>query len=367
MKLSAAEQKKLSGVLKRTSEAIEEVIVGGLTAASESTHKTLAVTFREVSRLRLLRLGGTLRNANDEIARFVKDDERFSQTRLMFFLNRCWIMCRGIERAMQQKDSRTLDSLLMVPTTEKRDSLDVVCLGVAKKVVPDVFCAFEFRLRDVDNGERLIWSTVFPMKPGAEIPAEGYLHLPQKQKFTPSLFLEKCDTSISNLLLAKSNAGPRRIQLTEESTVEIGNPYQDWDRFLTWNPQTALTRIQEHQVSPFDVDIELHEEAILDNFDRDEDAERNENRGKDYERTPILYRGMQASLAVSKSVEGDACRDALNSRKKQAKDSLYGLMYYSDGEVLIQPLTLFENEPTYITISKKSFDRKSLLKALKFT
>ncbi|MFX6023674.1 hypothetical protein ABTF26_21800, partial [Acinetobacter baumannii] len=76
--------------------------------------------------------------------------------------------------------------------------------GVIKKVVPGAFCAYEFRLRAVgDNssitsGQRLLWSTIFPLKSDADLPAEGYLHLPQKQKFTAFQFLEGKTVKIEN-------------------------------------------------------------------------------------------------------------------------------------------------------------------------
>ena len=372
MKLSAADQQKLLAALQRTSQAIEEVVAGGLTAASEATHQTLGVTFKEASRLRLLRLGSTLRNAHDEIARFVNDDQRFSQSRLVFFLNRCWIMCRGIQRAIELGETATLANLLMTPSTTQCEAVQVVCLGVVKKIAPGAFCAFEFRLRDVDSGSPLVWSTVFPMKAGVEIPAEGFLHLPQKQKFPASVFLEKCELTISNCSLTESTSGPPRIQLLEESTVSTGKPFDQWERFLSWSPKEALQRIDSHEVSPFDVDMELHEEVSLGQFEFiDSDDEDETPSESDQHRIPIVYREMMAELVVSRSAEGESLLHGLQEMKKRKKAKpgvLFGVMYYSEGRILVQPLTLFEkNEPHYLTIATESIDRKALLQALKFT
>ena len=65
-------------------------------------------------------------------------------------------------------------------------------------------------------------------------------------------------------------------------------------------------------------------------------------------------------------------KSAIAALKKQiGKDEpepLFGVMHYSNGRMLVQPLTLFEyGKPNYITISNKAIDRKALLATLKFT
>ena len=41
------------------------------------------------------------------------------------------------------------------------------------------------------DNEPLVWSCVFPLRKDLDLPAEAFLHLPQKQKFKPSILLEK--------------------------------------------------------------------------------------------------------------------------------------------------------------------------------
>ena len=191
VKLDASDQKKLVSHLQKTTLAIEEWLTAGLTSANESSFNVLRVAFQEAARLKLLRLSGTLRNTHDEVNRFVQDDPRFSQKRLVFFLNRCWLMARGMIQAIENDNVEQLNRLLWTPATRKRKSISVVCLGAIKKIALGSYCTFEFRLRAVKTNESLTWSVVFPMKPDVEIPAEGYLHLPQKQKFTANCFLKK--------------------------------------------------------------------------------------------------------------------------------------------------------------------------------
>ena len=69
MTLAAKDRKALLPKLDRLVGAIEDLLLSGLTTASESTRKALGVTFQEASRMRLLRLGGTLRVANEELGR----------------------------------------------------------------------------------------------------------------------------------------------------------------------------------------------------------------------------------------------------------------------------------------------------------
>lgn len=261
--LPEPEQKKLLPQLERTIHSIEQLLLAGLTTASQATHQTLAVTFQEASRLKLLRLGATLRATCDEINRYIKDEPGFSTSRLMFFLNRSWLICRGMQRALQLQDAVALDNLLWNAPTTPVDQVDVVCLGVSKKIAAGSFCAFEFRLRDVKTGRSLSWSTVFPLRAGTEIPAEGYLHLPQKQKFTAALFLERKVVTIHQLLLSQPQYGPARIQLTDTSQVVAGDAYSDWSQWLRWDVPSSLQRLKQHTVSPFDVDVELQEEIAI--------------------------------------------------------------------------------------------------------
>lgn len=365
MKLSAAEQKKLTPHLQRTVSAIEEILTSGLTTANEATYQTFAVTFQEASRMKLLRLGSTLRSTHEEISRYVKDDPRFSQTRLMFFLNRSWLLCRGIQRAVAEKDAESLDQLLWVAPTKKVKKLSVVCLGVVKKIAAGTFCAFDFRLRSLKDGSPLTWSTVFPMKAGAEIPAEGYLHLPQKQKFTANIFLEGQVLEITDAMVAQSS-GASRIQLTDDSKVNLGDTYADWDTHLKWDVTRAVERIRQHQVSPFDVEVELQEDAVFTNFTLGKPTRDEERSRQVY---PLQFRQQEFDVTVSTTVEGKSAIEKLKAEvKKKAHSPLFGLLHYASCRMVVQPLTIFgEGKPQYITISEKSVDRRALLSALKFT
>src|SRR5438128_9404241 len=104
MNLPPAERKKLASLLDELGRAVEDLLLTGLTTASEATRQTLGVAFQEASRLRLLRLGSTLRGANDELGRFTRNEPEFSRKRLGFFLNRAWLLGKGIGRALKDDD-----------------------------------------------------------------------------------------------------------------------------------------------------------------------------------------------------------------------------------------------------------------------
>jgi hypothetical protein len=196
MNLNPNDRRKLETMLAELIRVIEDFLRTGLTTASESTRQTLNVTAQEASRLRLLRLGSTLRTAGDEMARLIRNDADFSRARFAFFLNRTWLLARGLGKALQANDDAAFDKLLWTPASQPLPKIEVAVLGVAKKVVPRTFAAFDFRLRavaaagNIPAGQRISWSCVFPLKPDQEIPAEAFLHLPHKQKFTAIQFLE---------------------------------------------------------------------------------------------------------------------------------------------------------------------------------
>ncbi len=154
MRIAADEHSKLLKLLADMSEAIEELLLTGLTTASAATRQALEVAFREASRMRLLRLGSTLRVANEELGRFTGNNPEFSRTRFFFFLSRAWLLSRGLANALAKKDEATIDRLLWTATSEPIDRRQVVTVGVRKKVSSS-FIAFDFRLRAVNDSGKI--------------------------------------------------------------------------------------------------------------------------------------------------------------------------------------------------------------------
>ena len=105
MNLSSADRKKLETMLDQLGKAVEDLLLTGLTTASETTRQTLQVAFQEASRLKLLRLGSTLRVANEELGRFTRNDADFSGRRFSFFLNRAWMLGKGLAHALRSAGS----------------------------------------------------------------------------------------------------------------------------------------------------------------------------------------------------------------------------------------------------------------------
>ncbi|MBI3411929.1 MAG: hypothetical protein HY040_26665 [Planctomycetes bacterium] len=380
MKLAQADERKLLALLEELARAVEDLLLTGLTTASEATRQTLQVAFQEASRLRLLRLGSTLRVANDELGRFTRNETEFSRRRLMFFLNRAWLLSRGLARALRDKKEVEFERLLWSPPTMPVAKLQVVTLGVAKKITT-AFVAFEFRFRVVGGdasspptplprrGEegpvRLSWSCIFPIKPGAEIPAEGFLHLPQKQKFTANVFLERKIVAIEKAAVTFDSNGGGRLALEQGSTVTAGKDFTDWKPLLSWDSAAALERVRKHETGPFDLDIEMQEEIVLPEWEIGEPSERAEENQTVF---PIAHGPVTFDAVVSQGKEGEALRKSLDAiRKLKKRPPLFGLMHYEKCRLLLQPLTALDKDrPGYLTIAPEQIDRATLLRALKF-
>ncbi|MEX0716802.1 MAG: hypothetical protein WD066_09450 [Planctomycetaceae bacterium] len=404
MTIAAADEKKLLPQLERLVRAVEELLATGLTTASEGTREALGVTFREASRLKLLRLASTLRIADEELGRFMRNDAEFSRRRLVFFLSRAWLLGKGIGDALRREDAAALDRFSSTPKPAPVERLEVVALGVAKKVAAGAFCAFEFRLRtiadagDLPAGSPLVWSCVFPLKPGVDVPPEAYLTLPQKQKFPASLFLERKTIAIEGAAIARDEFGTARIALGEKSLITAGEPFADWNRFLNWSPVAALERVRDHVPSPFELEVELHEEVVLrDWLLGEEDGESREGRVV----RPVDFQGVPFDASVSSAAEGEAARSALATVEEALEvgnppPPLLGVLHYESCRLVLNPLTLFRPaaaeeqrapkkkrgqpsapletndeparlEPHYITVSEKAFDRRALLRSLDLT
>lgn len=356
-----ADQIKVRKLLEDVMPTIDDLVLSGLASASKSSHEALGQAFRQASQLRLLRLGSTLRIAAEEIARYAANAPTFSRRRYSFFINRAWMLCRGMTHALEEKDAKQWTSLTWQSGGQQIESMTVVALGVSKRVVPETFCGFEFRLRRIDDGSdaALTWSTVFPMKKGIDVPAEAYLRLPQKQKFKAAEFLERSEMLIRNCQLSSDG----RIQLTDESTVEQQSAFEDWGRLATWDPAAALQRLHDHEVNPFDLDVELQQEVVLQDWkllgETTDDRE---------QRVCTKLESEKITFEVFSSVdsEGKAFRSRL---KKWAKRSfpIYGILHYEQGGLVLQPLSIMEIDgPAWLSLDEKDVDYRTLIKALNF-
>ncbi len=370
MKLAEADCRKLPGLLDGLAGAVEELLLSGLTTASEATREALNVSFQEASRLRLLRLGSTLRTANEELGRFTRNEPSFSRRRLTFFLGRAWLLSHGLARALREGDEREFDRLLWVPASEPVERLEVVTLGVVKKVAGGSFVGFEFRLRaltqagPVADGHRLAWSCIFPLKPGLNVAAEAFLHLPQKQKFKADLFLQRKVVILERVAVALDEFGGGRISLTDQSSVTEGEEFDGWERFQQWDPAAALRRVEAHEASPFDLDVEMQEEVVLRGWEVGAPEP-----GQDGQTVyPVQCGPATYDAVVSPGVEGMALGKALEGLRRQKKPRpLFGLLHYAKCRLMLQPLAVFgANGPEYLMLSDEKVNLAALVKAIKF-
>lgn len=369
----AADRPKLAHALDGIAAAVEELALSGLTTASESTRQTLTLAMQEAARFRLLRLGSSLRAAAEELGRYTRQDPSFSRRRLSFFLNRSWLLSRGLGHALHREDEAEYDRLAWTPPSRPMPEVEVVCLGVVKKVAAGSFAAFDFRLRAVADagpiaaGSRLSWSAIFPIKPGLDIPPEGFLHLPQKQKFTPTVFLNRTSVVIREAAVATDESGGGRVALNDGSTVVSGHAFGDWARFLDWTPGPALERLGRHRAGPLDLETELQDEVILRDYQVGPSRDGDEPGQLAY---PIAAGPLALHAMVGTGAEGKALKKAMDDLKKLKKNRrpLFALMHYERCRLVLQPLTVFGDDgPDYLTIAKDDVNKAALLKAMSFT
>src|SRR5262249_40472430 len=128
MKLAQADERSLLLLLDQLAHAVEDLLLTGLTTASDATRQALMVAFQEASRWRCLRLGSTLRVAAAELGRFTRNDPGFSRRRLLFFLTRAWMLSQGLTRALRNRDDTEFDRLLYTPSGRPVDKVEVVTL-----------------------------------------------------------------------------------------------------------------------------------------------------------------------------------------------------------------------------------------------
>ena len=369
--MEAAQKKQIVSLLNELRGTVEDLLLAGLTTASKSTIERMDVSFKEASRMKLLRLGSTLRIANEEIARFTSGAPQFSARRLSFFLSRSWMLATGMRGAIEAGDDASLDRLMATPASTPLERLKVVTLGVSKRVVLGAFATFEFRLRAVENagalkaGEPLVWSCVFPMRKGLDLPAEAFLHLPQKQKFKPSILLERKVVEVSRCAIARQPTSPSRIILGDSSEMKTGDAFSDWRPLWRWAVRDASSRLERHEPTPLDLEVELQEEIFLDSWEPGEWCSMEEG----YDALPLRCGFMEYEARLDR---GPAGTPALGVTKKMAgkkkRPPLFGVVHYESCTLVFQPLTaLGKDGPEYLTVSPDKISQAELVKAMKFT
>ncbi len=347
-----------------------ELVSTGLTAASEATRKKLDLAMKEASRLKLVRLAAALRFASDEMGRYLEKSQAFSRRRYVFFTSRAWLLAGAIARAIREKDEALLSRLSFSAQPRPMKRLEVVTLGVSKRVAAGTQVAFELRMRALSEvpglvaPPRIVWSAVFAHRDG--IPPEAFLHLPQPQKFTPRVFLEKKRVVLENVALAPDESGGARLLLGPSSTVTTSSDaFEDFDRFASWDAHRALARVRAHRPSPLDLEVELAEEVVLEGFTLGAPTLR-EDRGQWV--YPMKVAGTELDAVASAGPDGKELKAALDALMVRAPaPRLFGIMHYELGALVLQPLSILEaSGPTYLPISDERIDTATLLKSITF-
>jgi hypothetical protein len=278
------------------------------------------------------------------------------------------MISHGLQQALQKKDEKQWQTLTSTASGQAIERLEVITIGVSKRVIKGAFCAFEFRLRSIGDhatiphGTALIWSVVFPMKRGSQIEPEAFLHLEQKHKFRPIDLLGDKTHWFDNITLIGEQA-PFRITLTEQSKVSEHEAFSDWQSFITWDQAQAQQRLVAHQPSPFELDVELQEEIFLHDWTLG-----------GYEKNTVnhcrYYQISMGDLHFHAQIAEDdkTTQKALTALKKQAnKPPLYGLLHYEACMLILQPLALIQNpKPTQLCLSNTYKGAASLLRSMKF-
>ncbi|MCW5805169.1 MAG: hypothetical protein KIT31_22550, partial [Deltaproteobacteria bacterium] len=120
--------------------------------------------------------------------------------------------------------------------------------------------------------------------------------------------------------------------------------------------------------TPLDLEVELHEEVVLDGWEAGPSAP-SEHRP---ERTivPIRVPGLALDAIISTGPDGAELGEALArmAKKNAVRPPLYGLVHYELGTLVFQPLsTIGDHGPDHLMISRGKIDLASLMKTLDFS
>lgn len=366
------DRQALMPVLDELARTVEGLIGSGLTTASAATKQKLDASFKEASRMKLLRLATSLRYVGDELARFLAQSEQFSARRLAFFANRTWLISRGLAEAITEANGPALARLLLTTTPVPVRALELAVLGVQKRALLDGSAAFEFRAVTLDEapgvpkGSRLVWSCVFGAK--KNVPAEAFLHLPQPQKFLPKLLLDPTVIRVTDAAVTVDEHGYGRLMLGPKSTVKPCKAFAGWADLLTWDRSAVVRRLRGHQVSPLDLEVELQVEIVVEDWELGAPSP-NPFRPEQLV-FPLTTGPLALDVVCSTGPDGRELTEALRAftKPRAKRPPLFGVMHVEMGRLMLQPLTVFGPKgPTHLMISEDNIDLAALMKTLDFT
>lgn len=369
--MTEQEKRQLVSLLDELRKAVEELLFAGLTAASQATVERIGMSFKEASRMKLLRLGSILRAVNEEISRFTTGSKSFSSRRLAFFLGRAWLLSTAMRDAIDRKDDDALNRLQATAPAQPVEKINLVTLGVVKRVVEGTFTSFEFRLRavadagPVKKGDALVWSFIFPPPPDAKMPAEAFLHLPQKQKFKPAVLVEKNVVEVTKCAVSRQAGNVARLVLGDASEVKPGVAFKDWSSLLSWDVKQAAARLEQHKPTPMDLEVELQEEVYLPEWEAEEPKKSEDG----YDVLPVRAGLLPFEVRLDRGLSGVPVREQMKKLAgKKSRPPIYGVGHYEACRFLLQPLSVLEKDGIeYLTISQDKVSQAELVKAMKFT
>jgi hypothetical protein len=384
--LPADDRKKLGLLLVELARTLEELVQTGLTAATEATRQRLDASFKEASRMKLLRLGASLRYVNEEVGRFVGSDAAdacsrgpafgwhaaFSQRRFVLFAHRSWLLAKGMSAALRCADharfARLVGARGDAPTLVQ--TMDVVTIGVLKRTVQSA-CTFEFRLRVLRasspglEGVSLILPLVFARK-NPDVTAEAFLHLPQPQRWNPIVLTEPRTITITGAAVAlDERGGPGRLTLGPTATVTPTKPPKSWSSSLTWSPERALARVRAQEPGPLDLAPELQEEVVLTDWQAAEAIARATPERRILEVTTAD--GLVLDAIVPSGPDGAELGAHLAAAaKKKQRPALFGVVYYELGRLVLLPLSFVDapnadQAPKHLMLSSEKINLSALL------
>ncbi|RJG37989.1 hypothetical protein [Motilimonas pumila] len=363
------QQKPLMTLLKQVTKDIEAIISTGMPTASESTVKQFEQAFKQASSIGLTRLGSNLRLLMQEIQRYVQQDNAFSSRRLSFFLNRCWLMCKGLSEALDKQNAVLWQSLSFSEQTKSFSELDCMTLGVSKKMVSGVFAAFEFRLRMTDEEHELAnklisFSLIFPLPKAQKIHPEAYLDFDQKQGYRPRELLENA-FKFNKAVVSYESHQRVRVSLLPDSQVSFLNPaisLPHFTRLIQCQPKVARQQLSQYKPSPFDLEIDLQTEVLLVDWQMSEPYQA--IGFPDRLAINISATGNDYVALISTSEEGKALLLAMKRLAKlPSKPALFALMHYELGQRVLQPLSVItSNGIEHLMLGEDKTDYKTLFK-----
>ncbi|MFQ5978624.1 MAG: hypothetical protein ACE5OZ_10900 [Candidatus Heimdallarchaeota archaeon] len=261
-KVTLQQQARLLQTIEQT---ISSLAYTGLTTISESTFQRLTTCINECSNNQFFRLASAIRVASNELKKSVNGSSKtIDNSKYAFFLNQSWLLAKGLQKALDDKDEFLLERYSGRKSQEDRiPALEVVPIGIEQGLIDRRWLSFRIHFKVMEapkkkriSNEIITWAHMFDLR--GKSAATISVHSPEKYL---NMYLKKRKISLADFIQPIKrirlknwvfNPGAMSISIKDKSKVKFLEEVTITKDLPIFRSSMFLSRLKSLDITPLD-------------------------------------------------------------------------------------------------------------------